>query len=469
MRRRIVRLAGSALLVAPATVAVGLAGAVPASADTTFIGWTATADANPFDLLVDNAAGLGGAHPLSEVDLPEDSVDFETGPLGHALASVLWPGSVAGNAGSLSGELPIPSQLAPLFSQLNDPVRAETFFPAGPADATYPQGAPGSVAEMTSHADGNGASAKAGLTDVSVPGFLDVQSAQGSSSTDAGAKVDASASGSFQAVNLLGGLIDVGATTSTATATSDGQSASGTTTTHVGEVTVAGHSVSYGTDGIVVGPLSATDPVSPLLSSVVNQLLSTFNVKITPVPQTETRQGASEQITSAGLAISFAVPSSLALSVDCTWLPSALAQLNAVCHAPDELTGLNFTVTIGRVTASATATPPFDDSVGAVATGTGSGAGGTGLSSGDLGSSGPSLDLGAMGGGGSPGNTAGTSPAAGDQSLRSLSPVALSSPIAAGLVLFLLALAAGVGVALRRMVRLIEAPDAASCPNKEGP
>jgi hypothetical protein len=458
--------AGTVLLAGAATTAA-LAVASPARADTSFIGWTAKADANPFDLVVDNAAGLGGAHPLSEVDLPEDSVDFESGPLGHALASVLWPGSVAGNVGSLSGELPLPSQLAPLFSQLNDPVRAESFYPSGPADATYPQNAPGSVAEMTSHTDGNGASAKAGLTDVSVPGFLDVHSAQGSSSADAGAKVDAGATGSFQGVSLLGGLIEVGATTSTATATSDGQSSSGSATTHLGAVTVGGHSVSYGTDGIVVGPAVAGDPVSGLVGSVVNQLLSSFNVKITPLPQSETHQDASEQITSAGLAISFAVPSSLVLTVDCTWLPTQLSQLNALCHLPDELTGLNFTVTLGRITASATATPPFGDTLGA-ATGSDTGGGDAGLTGGDLGSTASSsLDLGAMGGGAGAGTT-GPAPATGNDSLR-VSPVSLSTPIGAGLVLFLLAVAAGVGVALRRMVRLIEAPDAAACPNKEVP
>jgi len=471
MRRRLLRLAGGVLLAGAATAGAGVVTAAPAGADTSFIGWTTTADANPIDLVVDNAAGLGGAHPLSELDLPEDSVDFETGPLGHALASVAWPGSVAGNAGSLSGELPIPSQLAPLLSKANDPVRAESFYPAGPATATYPSGAPSAgtttppVAEMTSHTDGNGAQAKAALTDVSIPGLLELQTVQGSSSADVGATADSSATGSFQSVTLLGGLIKIGATTSSASATSDGTSGSGTATTHLGEVTVAGHTVSYGTDGIVLGPAAAGDPLSSLANSLVTQLLSTFNVKIVALPQSETRQGASEQITSGGLAVSFAVPDGLHLTIDCNSLPSQLAQLNAVCHVPDEIQGLDFTVTLARVTASATATPPFDTTVGGVGTDSGfvsadDGQGATDLGSGDLG----------LGGGGL-GETSGAPSIVGSAppALGDLSPVSLSSPITAGLLLFLLALATGVGVALRRMVRLIEAPAAATCPQKEGP
>ena len=72
------------------------------------VSWTTNADANAIDIVVDDAGGLAGAHPLDEVTIPEDTADFETGPFGHGLASVLWPGATGGNFGSPSADLPFP-------------------------------------------------------------------------------------------------------------------------------------------------------------------------------------------------------------------------------------------------------------------------------------------------------------------------------------------------------------------------
>ncbi|HWD50844.1 MAG TPA: hypothetical protein VG412_00480, partial [Acidimicrobiales bacterium] len=106
----------------------------PATA-TSLVSWTTNADANAIDIVIDDAGGLAGSHPVDEVTIPEDTADFETGPFGHGLASVFWPGATGGNFGSASGNLPIPAQLKPLFAKLDDPARAETFAPAGPVDA----------------------------------------------------------------------------------------------------------------------------------------------------------------------------------------------------------------------------------------------------------------------------------------------------------------------------------------------
>lgn len=85
--------------------------------------------------------------------IPEATTDFATG-FGHALAAVVWPGSVAGNAGGLAGILSIPDPLQSILKQYgNDPVRAEASTPSGPADASYPPGGPAGDLVMKAHAD----------------------------------------------------------------------------------------------------------------------------------------------------------------------------------------------------------------------------------------------------------------------------------------------------------------------------
>lgn len=458
MIRRTVRFS-SALLLTCGVVTAALASATPAGADTNLIGWTAQSDANVFDVVVDNASGLAGSHPLSEIDVPEDSSQFETGPLGHALATIFWPGSVAGNFGSLAGELGLPSQLAPVADMLNYPVRAESFYPAGPTDATYPAGAPASgLLEMTSHADGNNVWAKAAIADDTISGLYDLQGVAGSTTATATSMAQSTAAGSFHSLSLLGGLIQIGATSSTASAQSDGNSPSGTSTSHVGAITIAGQPVSIGSDGIVIGPASST--VSGLLSALptdlINQIVSAINLKITLLPQTETNQAPAEQITSGGLQISFSLPQDLSLHLTCPTLPAQLAQVGIICTLPGLLQGLSYTMTIGRVTAEAIAAPPFAIPVDE---------GTLGLLSGNNSSLGASsLDLGIP----SVPTSATPVPAVQPQGLRHASSVSLSSPIGVALFLILLAVASLFGFGLRRLTTMVGAAPAADCPLEDG-
>lgn len=459
------------------TLLLGGAGllAAPASGDTsTLIGWTSQADANPFDLVVDNAAGLGGFHPVAEITLPEDSSDFETGPFGDALASIVWPGSALGNVGSLAGELGLPSPLASLADKANDPVRAQTFYPEGPPAASFPKGAPAGVVEMTSHADANGSWAKAGLTDVSVASLFQVQSAQGSTTATAGSRAQSTAVGSVGSVSFLGGLIQIGASKSSASASSDGVSPNGTSSTHIGAITIAGHQVSIGSDGLVVGP-ARTNLLGQLLTAptvVVNELISILNLKITPLPATETSQAPTEQVTSGGLKVSFGLPSQTTLTIDCGILPPQLAQLGILCHLPDQLQGLNFTATIARVTATAIATPPFP--LPTIPSGlppvspTGVS---TGLTAPSPITAPPSL----------PPSAASTSTPAVNPTVApvnqpaapvgrlpaGLIPLSLSSPVKAGVLGSLLALALIIGLLARRMSVALDDPAPTACPLEE--
>jgi|GEM_PF-1069296 len=475
MRRAVLRLVGAAVL-AGTPLVVAATTASPAGADTNLIGWTAQADANVVDIVIDNAAGLAGSHPLSEIDVPEDFSDYESGPLGYALAALLWPGAVAGNAGSLLGEAGAPNQLAPLTDQLNDPIRAASFYPAGPSDANYPSGAPASGAlEMTSHADANSSWAKAAVADMTIPSLVEVHTVAGSTSATATSAAQSTAAGSFQSLSLLGGLIQVGSTSATAAAQSDGVNPTGTAQTHLGAITIAGTPVSVGTDGVVVGPAS-TDP-SGLLSSgpasVVDQVLSLLNLKITLLPQTQTSQAPAEQITSSGLQIAFSLPSSFNASLNCTSLPSQLAQLGILCTLPDVLQGLNVTVTIGRVTAEAVAAAPFasTEASSPSSTGTESSApssSGTTVPAFGIGSAAVPIPTPVSTSTGAGTGSTGEAPLP-PQAIRRVSPVSLSSPTGAGVVAGLMVVAVLVGLGLRKVSGMLVAAPVASCPREEEP
>jgi hypothetical protein len=327
------------------------------------LGWTVKADANAVDVLIDNASGLAGAHPLVQADLPEDSSDFETGPFGHGLASVFWPGTTAGNLGSLSGQLGLPPPLASVAGQTNDTVKAETFYPYGPEKSSYPPGSTnGDVAEMQTNANDQGVTATSALSDLSLSGLLEVSGVKGASSATAANSAEAVSVGSFSALSLLGGLITIGATSSTATARSDGTSPSGTAVTHIGAITVAGQPVTVGNDGLVIGPASSNllGPLIAPATSAVQTVISTLGLTVTALPQAVTSNGPAESVTSAGLQLKLALPNSETTSLDCSFLPPALAQLGVLCTLPGSLQGANITITIGRVTSSAIAAAPFD-------------------------------------------------------------------------------------------------------------
>jgi hypothetical protein len=199
----------------------------------------------------------------------------------------------------------------------------------------------------------------------------------------------------------------------------------------------------------------------------VNQVVSALNLKVTPLPQEESKEGTAEQIVSGGLQITFTLPSLPNPHLNCTSLPAQLAQLGVLCTLPDVLQGLNATLTVGRVTTTAKASPPFD--ISALAD-NGSGVPSVGAATqGTPGGGGP-LDLGApsaalAGGGTSSPAAAGSLP----NERIAVAPISLSSPIGIGLLLTVLALAVGSGFGLRRLTGALGAPPASACPLEDTP
>src|SRR5438445_7018834 len=74
-------------------------------------------------------------HPQFEAEVPHSVAQLQSGPQGYGLATLAWPGALAGNAGTTSQlvNLPVPPDYA---GNLNDPVRAEARTGTGPPTVT---------------------------------------------------------------------------------------------------------------------------------------------------------------------------------------------------------------------------------------------------------------------------------------------------------------------------------------------
>ncbi len=469
--RLAVSVTGAAMLftfaAVPAVFADTTTPTAPASAPS-LVSWTTSADANSIDMVIDDAGGLAGQHPLDEITIPEDTADFETGPFGHGLASVFWPGATGGNFGSASADLPFPPQLKPLFAQLNDPVRAETFAPAGPETATYPPGSNQSVFTASSHADANGTTATASLSNLS-DALIGLKAVSGTAHATATSTATSTATADTGQISLLGGLIVLSGVESTATASSDGTTLVGKTNTDLGNLTIAGVPVALGTNG-VTGPIGSGGITGLLSIPLVNQVIAAVGLKIVPLPMTETRKAPAETITSGGLQVTLSLPAAINPTLNLppaltNLLPaSAVDQINTATSLLGLVKGANITITLGRATATAIASAGFGPDLGSSAA--------TPAVTPSLGTLGPT-DLGTPGEPGTPGTpgtpaTSGTPAAATPSpavSPKGLAAAILSSPVSVGLMILILLLAALAGYGLWLLARNLEQPDpAGACP-----
>lgn len=328
-------------------------------------GWNVTADGNAVDVLVDNTTGLAGIHPLTEADFPEAQTQFGSGPFGSGLATVFWPGSAGGNFGSLSGELGFPSQLSPLMSKLNDPVKASAQYPSGPASSDYPSGSTGGVAVMHATAHSGGTTADASLANAGPAQILSFSSAKGSSVSSAGKTAQGQASSAVNGVSILGGLIAIGSVTSTAVASSTGAVGSGSAVTHVAEVTVMGQKASIGSDGLVLPQApGALGPITgPLVQNAIDQVITGLGITVKEFPAIHSGSGSGYTVSAGGVSIEIDPPSSAAPILEqaaSTLAPVFPSQAAIIPTLPGLLQGMTITITLGRASASANASPPFN-------------------------------------------------------------------------------------------------------------
>ncbi|HUC37603.1 MAG TPA: hypothetical protein VMR97_10830 [Acidimicrobiales bacterium] len=348
------RLACAALLSTGATAAAAIAFAPAAHADdssnaTQISGYTATVQA----LGVQYAFDIPGMFPLPNQNLLEEDVPFartlvQQGPVVNAIGTPYYPGDILGHFGSLLSEF-APSQLtsAPTIGNLlltNDPLLAEAEYPAVPGhgqDASFggtpPAGVPiaPNVASGTAHADENGASVTATISDLqtSPPSstnsslahlgpaassngsllsdssgpMLDIGSIQSTNGVNIGqAQITGTATDVLKTIDVAG-VLDISQITSSAGASSDGNTGSPTSSFHLAGVTVDSQPAYIDNQGVhVSGTSTSSTGVTP--QQAQNSLNATFaqdGISVRLLDPATNTNGAEGTSNAGGLVISF--------------------------------------------------------------------------------------------------------------------------------------------------------------------
>jgi microcystin-dependent protein len=284
---------GVALLALSAAAALGatLVGPTrPARADD-LVSFEISTAARAVQVFSDDGTGARTA----EVEVPESTADLSAGPTGRAFSSIVWPGPIAGNLGTLLRVLQ-PS-LPDSVTVLNDPVRAEATTGQDPPTSTFTlpnvsMSATASDELVEARATVGTVTGEAGPTN----GFSTFGSARLRGGVPHGTG-SASASG----LSLAGGVVQIGAVTSTATATSDGVKGSGTASTEVVGLTIAGQRVAIDDKGLHVG--ASDTPLNAVVNQVVTQALAASGIELSIGVPTTTINGASATMIAPSLVI----------------------------------------------------------------------------------------------------------------------------------------------------------------------
>ncbi|MFP5218463.1 MAG: hypothetical protein ACLGIG_01820 [Actinomycetes bacterium] len=240
----------------------------------------------------------GGATAGCEGVVPAAISTLGNGPIGYGLASIAWPGALAGNVGSVIVVGGGPQEA----SQLNSPVRAEARTGQEPSTTTntdYPG------ATMTASATGAEVTALAETKTTTVPGAGTAGSISGSTRTTlTGASTAvATAQSRITDLELAAGVLKIKSLTSTAEGTTDAKTASATGTTTVSGATVAGVPVTIDERGITVQTQSA--PVNAIATEAVNQAVTNAGMTVAVSAPIVTQDGASVVYSAGSVVISW--------------------------------------------------------------------------------------------------------------------------------------------------------------------
>lgn len=285
--RRILAAAG-ALLLAGGVVA-SRAGAQAAES---LAGFQLEAVADALALTYDQPSLGVPATPTGEIDIVHTNAKLQAGPSSYGLASVLWPGQVAANIGSAFPGVP------------SYPVRAESAHPAGPAEATFPEGGGGSSL-MRSSAGPEASEAFATIAGTGVSGLFDAGTQTSATKTTiseslAVSEANATASG----LSLGGGQISIESVSTRITAQSDGKAAKVAGRTSVVGFEIAGTPVSIDGNGIHVQGES-TDPGAAVLKQAINGVLNQLGIAFALSEPVDLIEGAKATRALGGLIITF--------------------------------------------------------------------------------------------------------------------------------------------------------------------
>jgi hypothetical protein len=260
------------------------------------------------------------AHPMAELESPHAVAQLSSGPSGYALSAPAWPGTLAGNAGTTAQLLGL--GLPPTVTgNLNDPVRAEARTGTEPSTVTntsYPGVMLFATAEDTA-VEARTSMAGAGGAKIETHSTTEVTGASSGQST---------AHATYANVNI-GGVITIGAASSSATAKIDGTNTTSSGSTVLSGVTVAGVPAAIDDKGLHIG--SSTTPQTLLVPAT--NALKAAGMQILVTQPTEQKSNSS---------VAYTAPSVLF-----SWKP------------PGDSNGDSFTVLLGGVSAAASGTPGF--------------------------------------------------------------------------------------------------------------
>ncbi|HLW16704.1 MAG TPA: hypothetical protein VKV69_05030 [Actinomycetota bacterium] len=324
------------LIAAVATAAVAVPLVIPgARADTAALGgyqMNATADA--ISLLIDSPSfGVPAPHTF-ELHKAHSTTAIDSGPTGHALSSIVWPGDVYGNAGltlaagifledptsarylDCSGPthpcVPVIDNLQTGVAQVaanlqkgcgcnpSYPFKAQAFFPQGPKDNSYDAG--GGVT-MVTHADQNVTEATTLVQQIGFPGAISVGAIK-SISTSGLIDGQAVAEGeSFITDFDLAGQLHITAMHSIMKAVSDGTNVTVTKSQVISGMTIGGQAVTLDSSGFHAGGQSQ-DPFGKIAKALIQQYLTPNGISISVPSPVVTQSGGTGSINAAGVVIS---------------------------------------------------------------------------------------------------------------------------------------------------------------------
>lgn len=336
----------AAFLVAP--TASAQVGAAPGSG-LAGLNTSATAVAVQISPLTPGLVGAGNLTQgnLVEADMPYASSTVSTGPSTSGVASPVYPGPTAADAGNAvqTFSSSVPPQLVSL---LNDHVLAESDYPAqltaGTSSSYAPPGGSAVGAGTASTQSGPAATtATASLNDTSVGGAFDF----GSSTSSTGATVQAASVATTADTEInhitIAGVIQIAGISSTATASSNGTVGQENSTLHIGAVTILGlYSAYIGPNGIRLVSSDQGGLAVVALNEVLG-VLQQLGLTVTTIAPSSQQNGQSASVTSAAVQVGFLdahIPN-----------PEGEVPLSSV--------GLDVDLGLSQASADATALPPF--------------------------------------------------------------------------------------------------------------
>jgi hypothetical protein len=284
-------------------------------------GYKLDARAQAVNIIHDSPDSPSPTHPDFDGSVPAAQSTTDTGPIGHGLAAIFWPGPLGGNFGAALKQLgqvcapplpvpgvppvcaPIPQQLKDNGNSFNDPVRAETFYPQAPQDSEY-KNIPG--ATMNSHITDGGKKVDAfgsldGFGSAGVGAIANLTAKTANTLTDSSATTEATSE--VNNVVLAGGMVTIARLVSTAKLTTDGQKATGDAHTTVEGLKIAGQAATVDDQGVHIGGQS--NPLSGPINQALAQALARSGLTLKLVANDNSINGATGSVNAGALVIQY--------------------------------------------------------------------------------------------------------------------------------------------------------------------